>query len=74
MLNTHVEKILIEDGKAAGVQLRGGDIIKAEHAVVANAPVWALPKLLPEEVIFFVFDVYTFTNLAIFERLHADGV
>jgi len=49
MLQTHVEGISVEGGKASGVTVRGGSEIKAEHAVVANAPVWALPKLLPSE-------------------------
>jgi len=49
MKSTAVEKILIEDGKASGVVLKGGDVIKANHAVVSNAPVWALPKMLPEK-------------------------
>ena len=53
MTSTAVEKILVEDGKASGVVLKGGDVIKANHAcdnaVVSNAPVWALPKMLPEK-------------------------
>jgi phytoene dehydrogenase-like protein len=49
LLSSPVEKILVEDGKASGVVLKGGDVIKANHAVVSNAPVWALPKLLPEK-------------------------
>ena len=46
--STAVEQILIEDGKACGVVVKGGDVIRATHAVVSNAPVWALPKMLPE--------------------------
>lgn len=49
LLSTHVEKIIMKEGKAAGVTLKGGDTITASHAVVANAPVWAIPKLLPDE-------------------------
>lgn len=49
LLRTHVDQILIEDGRAAGVVLKGGDVIRANHAVVNNAPVWALPKLLPDK-------------------------
>ena len=55
-----VEKILVEDGKASGVVLKGGEVIKATHAVVSNAPVWALPKLLPEK--------YSTKFLGLFER------
>ena len=47
--STPVEKILVEDGKASGVVLKGGEVIKATHAVVNNAPVWALPKMLPDK-------------------------
>lgn len=49
LLSSPVEQILVEEGKARGVVLKGGDVIKANHAVVSNAPVWALPKLLPDK-------------------------
>jgi len=35
-LNTHVEKILIENGKAFGVQLTNGDMVKAK-VIISNA-------------------------------------
>jgi len=36
-MSSAVEKILVEEGKARGVVLKGGDIIKANHAVVRCA-------------------------------------
>lgn len=48
MLNAPVEKILVEDNRAAGVQLRGGKEIRARRAVVSNASIWDTLKLLPE--------------------------
>jgi len=38
-LNTHVEKILVSDGKAKGVQLRNGDRLSAD-IVISNATLW----------------------------------
>ncbi|NER28312.1 MAG: FAD-dependent oxidoreductase [Symploca sp. SIO1C4] len=38
-LNAHVEQILVESGKAVGVRLRNGEIIKAA-VVISNATVW----------------------------------
>jgi hypothetical protein len=35
----------------AGVKLRGGRTITAKRAVVCNASVWDLPKLLPQVVV-----------------------
>ncbi len=46
-LNTHVETILVEQGRAVGVALRGGKTIRAKRAVVSNASMWDLLKLLP---------------------------
>lgn len=47
MLNSHVDDILIEGGKAKGVKLRGGGVVRARKAVVSNASVWDTMKLLP---------------------------
>ena len=47
---THVEEILIEDGRAVGVRCRGGKIIKASKGVVSNADLWTTSKLVPEGV------------------------
>eukprot|EP00798_Chlamydomonas_sp_ICE-L_P031698 gene31698-6902_t len=49
MLNSHVEKVITKDGRATGVQLRGGGVITATKCVVSNASVWDTVKLLPEE-------------------------
>ena len=47
MLNAHVEEIMIEGGRAAGVKLRGGSRVLASKAVVSNASLWDTQKLLP---------------------------
>lgn len=39
-LNSHVDKILIENGQASGVTLRNGETIRAKKAVIANASIW----------------------------------
>jgi phytoene dehydrogenase-like protein len=51
LLSAHVDQILVEGGKAAGVALRsrGGkkrEVIKARRAVVSNASVWDTAELL----------------------------
>ncbi len=48
LLNAHVEEILVEGNRAAGVRLRNGKEIRARKAVVSNASVWDTLKLLPE--------------------------
>ncbi|KAL4428146.1 hypothetical protein ABPG75_002235 [Micractinium tetrahymenae] len=50
-LRSHVEQILFEGGKAAGVRLRGGRIIRARQAVVSNASSPNTLRLLPAEVV-----------------------
>ncbi|MBD2098370.1 FAD-dependent oxidoreductase [Trichocoleus sp. FACHB-591] len=48
-LKTHVEQILVENGKAVGVQLRNGESVKAP-VVVSNATLWdTYTKLLKLE-------------------------
>ncbi|MEM1168509.1 MAG: NAD(P)/FAD-dependent oxidoreductase [Cyanobacteria bacterium P01_H01_bin.35] len=48
-LNSHVEQILIESGKAVGVRLRGDKIINAP-IVISNATIWdTYTKLLQPE-------------------------
>jgi carotene isomerase len=49
LLNTHVEQILIENNRAAGVKLRNGKSIQARHAVVSNASIWDTLKITPKE-------------------------
>lgn len=38
-LNAHVEQILVESGRATGVRLRSGEVLKAS-VVISNATVW----------------------------------
>lgn len=47
--NAHVDKVLVEQGRAAGVILRNGKTIRAKRAVVANVSMWDLTRLLPPE-------------------------
>lgn len=49
LLNAHVEGVWVENGRAAGVRLRGDKIVRSRRAVVSNASVWDTLKLLPEE-------------------------
>jgi len=39
---TDVEEIIIDDGKATGVRIKGGRIVQAKKAVVSNLSVWDL--------------------------------
>lgn len=49
LLNSHVSKIIVENGVAVGVELRRkGKIIKAKRAVISNASIWDTTQLLPE--------------------------
>lgn len=47
LLNAAVEQILVERGRATGVQLKRGGRVMASQAVVCNASVWDTPRLLP---------------------------
>ena len=35
-VNAHVDQILVEDGRAVGVRLKNGKVVKAKKAVVSN--------------------------------------
>ena len=50
LLNTHVEEIVIEEGRAVGVRVRRpkGKILRAKRAVISNASVWDTTKLLQQ--------------------------
>eukprot|EP00898_Chlorokybus_atmophyticus_P007437 jgi/Chlat1/7695/Chrsp64S00562 len=54
LLGTHVEQVLVENGKAAGVVVsrsrdeRGLRTIRARKAVVSNASVWDTLRLVPD--------------------------
>ncbi|KAI5356372.1 hypothetical protein PRUPE_1G581000 [Prunus persica] len=50
-LGSHVEKIVVENGRATGVKLRSGQFIRAKKAVVSNASMWDTLNLLPKEVV-----------------------
>lgn len=54
LLNAHVEQVLMEGGRAAGVMLRGsgarGGVIRARKAVITNASVWDTCKMLKLDV------------------------
>lgn len=39
-LKSHVQEIVVEGGKAVGVKLRSGAIVRARKAVVSNASIW----------------------------------
>ncbi|MCW3067173.1 MAG: NAD(P)/FAD-dependent oxidoreductase [Solirubrobacterales bacterium] len=45
-----VERIVVEDGRIAGVRLRGGEVLEADQAIV-SAPVWDLPRLFDDGVL-----------------------
>lgn len=45
-LNAHVEAVLSEDGRAVGVRLRNGKVIRAKKAVVSNLTPFDTAKLL----------------------------
>lgn len=45
-VNSHVEEILVENGKAVGVKLTNGRVVKAKQAVVSNADPYVTDKLL----------------------------
>lgn len=45
-VNSHVEEILVENGKAVGVKLTDGRVVKAKQAVVSNADPYVTNKLL----------------------------
>jgi phytoene dehydrogenase-like protein len=47
MLNAHVDEVILEGGRAAGVRLRGGGAVRASKAIVCNASLWDMQRLLP---------------------------
>ena len=48
-MNAHVDEILIEDGRAVGVRLKNGKVIRARKAVVSNATPFDTVKLMPHK-------------------------
>lgn len=49
-VNCHVDEIIVTDGKASGVKLSDGTIIKATKSVVCNADPFVLKKLLKRAI------------------------
>jgi phytoene dehydrogenase-like protein len=47
LLGAHVEQIWVENRRAVGVHLRGGQSIRARRSVISNASVWDTLRLLP---------------------------
>ena len=45
-LNAHVDEIIVENGRAVGVRLKNGNVIKANKAVVSNATPFDTVKML----------------------------
>jgi len=45
-LNAHVNEIIVEDGRATGIRLKNGKVIKAKKAVVSNATPFDTVKML----------------------------
>ncbi|KAL6964454.1 hypothetical protein U1Q18_035507 [Sarracenia purpurea var. burkii] len=50
-VKSHVENIVVQNGRAVGVKLRSGQFIRAKKAVVSNASMWDTLDLLPKEAI-----------------------
>jgi phytoene dehydrogenase-like protein len=46
-MNAHVDEILVENGRAVGVRLKNGKIVKARKAVVSNATPFDTVKMMP---------------------------
>merc|ERR1712054_295732 len=45
-MNAHVEEILVEDGRAVGVRLKNGNVVRARQGVVSNATPFDTVKML----------------------------
>lgn len=48
-LNAHVDEILVENGRAVGIRLKNGNVVKAKKAVVSNATPFDTVKMLGTE-------------------------
>jgi len=48
-LNAHVDEILVENGRAVGVRLKNGNVVKARKAVVSNATPFDTVKMMPQK-------------------------
>jgi phytoene dehydrogenase-like protein len=47
ILGAHVDSVIVEEGRAAGLALRRGGTVRARKAVISNASVWDTEKLVP---------------------------
>ena len=45
-MNAHVDQVLVENGRAVGVRLKNGKVVKARKAVVSNATPFDTVKML----------------------------
>ncbi|PON48754.1 FAD/NAD(P)-binding domain containing protein [Parasponia andersonii] len=79
-LGSHVEEVVVENGRATGVKLRSGQFIRAKKAVVSNASMWDTLNLLPRDVVpkSYVDSVNTTPQCESFMHLHlgfdAEGI
>ena len=48
LTSTPVEEVLVEDGRAVGVRVKGGKVVRAKKAVVSNADLYNTFKLVPK--------------------------
>jgi len=48
LLNSHVEQVLVEEGRASGVQMKDGQVFRAKQAVVSNADFRVTGNLVPK--------------------------
>ena len=48
-MNAHVDQILVEEGRAVGVRLKNGNVVKAKKAVVSNATPFDTVKMLGDQ-------------------------
>ena len=55
LLKSHVEEIIVENNRAVGVKLRGGEELRA-NTVISNASVWDTLKLIPKDSVPQFFD------------------
>lgn len=48
-MNAHVDEIIVENGRAVGVRLKNGNVVKAKKAVVSNATPFDTVKMLGDK-------------------------
>jgi phytoene dehydrogenase-like protein len=50
-VNSEVDRIIVEDGKASGVKLKDGEIIKAKKAILVNSPPHLIVKMVGKDYV-----------------------